>query len=219
MAIHLNLYHEIQKQERQRRRDPLKLGMIAMLFVAAAFMGYYFVRMASVRGVNDELVRLQNEWRTTEPKFAAAKTREAEIAAVTKITDTLVQSIESRFYWAPLLDKVLASVPREVQLVRLDGDMTDKVKPGALSVSGVSSGTEPRKVAEDLRTRFVNKLSEKYKNVTSTFKTLEDSDQTVKLDGKALSTAMFGIQFQIASVDVAAAAPAAPERKPRAPKQ
>src|SRR5450432_3729602 len=145
MAIHLNLYHEIQKQERQRRRDPLKIGMLGMIVVGICFLAYYFYRMEQVRGFNDEFTRLQTEWQTTEPKFTAAKARETEITAEIKTTDAIVQAIEGRFYWAPLLEKVLSSVPREVQITKLDGEIADKTKSGGLSVSGISSGSEPRK--------------------------------------------------------------------------
>ena len=30
MALHLNLYHEIQTQKLHRKRDPLRLGMLAI---------------------------------------------------------------------------------------------------------------------------------------------------------------------------------------------
>lgn len=218
MALHLNLYHEIQKQERQRRRDPLKLGMMGMIVIAVGFLAYYFCRLDNVRSVNDQLSRLQAEWSSTEPKLKAAQAREAEIATTLKTKSALVQSIESRFYWAPLLEKVLLSVPREVQVTRLDGEMVDKTKGGGLSVSGISSGEHPRKVAEDLRTTFVNKLSEKYKGVSSSFKTLEDSEQTVKIDGKALPTAIFAMQFQLATA-TAEPTPVITERKQRVAKQ
>lgn len=217
MALHLNLHHEIQKQELQRRRDPLKLGMMGMMVIAVGFLGYYFYRLENVRSVNSELSRLQAQWSATEPKLKAAQTREAEIEATLKTKAVLVQLIENRFYWAPLLEKVLVSVPREVQVTKLDGEMGDKLKAGSLLVSGISSGDQPRKVAEDLRTTFVNKLSEKYKGVNSSFKGLEDSEQTVHIDGKTVATATFSMQFQLA---MDATAPViATARKQRVAKQ
>lgn len=219
MALHLNLHHEIQKQQLQRRRDPLKLGMMGMIVIAIGFLSYYFYRLDNVRSINDQLTRLQAEWSTTEPKLKAAQSREAEIAAELKTKTALVQSIESRFYWAPLLEKVLLSVPREVQVTKMDGEMGDKGKGGSLSVSGISSGEQPRKVAEDLRTTFVNKLSEKYKGVNSSFKTLEDSEQTVKFDGRPLPTAIFAMHFQLATEAAEPAPGIAAERKQRVAKQ
>ncbi len=219
MALHLNLYHEVQRADLQRRRDPLKLGIIGMIVIAVGFLGYYFYRMESVRSVNEELSRLHAEWSATEPKFKVAQKRQAEIEVTLKTKATLVQMIENRFYWAPLFEKVLLTVPAEVQLTKLDGQMADKDKQGGLSVTGISSGEQPRKVAEDLRTAFFNKLSEKYKGVNSSFKTLEDSEQTVKIDGKLYATAVFSMQFQLISDTPAKAPVLATDRKPRVAKQ
>jgi hypothetical protein len=75
------------------------------------------------------------------------------------------------------------------------------VRRCALTIDGLAAGTDPRRVAEDLRTAIADRLSPRYKNVTSTFKTLEDGTETVALDGKQVGTATFAIVVQLYSGD------------------
>ena len=65
-------------------------------------------------------------------------------------------------------------------------------------------------VAEDLRTAIAERLAPHYKNVTSTFKTLEDGTEMMTLDGRQVGTATFAIVVQLYVVDDK---PAPPVRK------
>ena len=107
-------------------------------------------------------------------------------------------------------------MPREVQITRIGGDVSNEAaKPSVLHVVGISSSaSEPRKVAEELRTALDNKLSEKFKHVTSSFRSLEESDEVVTLDGTAYPTANFSMEFQITTAE-AAPTPAPAARKPK----
>ncbi len=198
MALHINLYHEIQKQELARRRDPLKLGMLGLLLVVIGFVAFYFYRMESVHLLNVRIATLETEWKKFEPKQKAAKTREDELTQNIKLSDLLTKRIESRFYWAPILDEVLQNVPREVQITKLAGDLAiEKGRPSVLLVSGISSSAAPRKVAEDLRTALDEKLAENFEKVNSRFNSLDDTEESVTLDGKPCPTATFAIEFQL----------------------
>src|SRR5437764_709992 len=107
MALHINLHHEIQSQERARRRDPLKLSMFAALVIALAFVAYYFVRIGSVRSVSSRLAAVQADWNRIEPRAKEAKKLEEEFTAEIKTSETLVKQIENRFYWAPIFEQIL----------------------------------------------------------------------------------------------------------------
>lgn len=216
MALHINLYHEIQRQQLARKRDPLKLGMIAAAVIACGFVAFYFYRMQSVSAVRSRLAAVQADWTKLEPRAKEAKTAEDNLTAQIKTSETLAQRVDSRFYWAPVFEQLLKAVPREVQITKINGDLTlDSGKPIVINVVGVSTGTTtPRKVAEDLRIALDAKLVEKFKHVTSSFRSLEDSDETVMLSGQPHPTANFSIEFQISTAD-AAPAPAPIVRKPK----
>ena len=199
MALHLNLYHEVHKQQRARKRDPLKLGMLGVLVVLLGFAGYYFVRLAEAREVGSRLAVVEAEYQAIEPKEKQAKEREAELNANIALSNALVKKVENRYYWAPVIERFMEAVPREIQLTRFEAThSTDKGKSTAITVSGISTGPEPRRVAEDLRTTLEDKLAEENATVSSSFKLLEDSEEKVQLDGAAMPSATFTIQLDVA---------------------
>ena len=216
MALHLNLYHEIQKQKLQSRRDPLRLGMVGLGVVALCLAGYYFLRLREASVVMGRLDQMQAEWEKMEPEMKAASAREADLSQSIKTSDTLIHRIENRFYWAPLLDQLLEVTPKSVQITKFDGQSAnDKVATCSFSITGLSSGTEPRRVAEELRTALRNKFAENYTGVAATFQTLEDAPETVLVDGKNMPVANFGIKLDMARKEANQVADNAPPARTR----
>ena len=213
MALHLNLYHEVQKTRQLKRRDPLKLSMYGLSAIGALFAIYYFVELGRMHAMSVDLNKIQAQYNGLEPRSKAAKKREDEINVEIKKNDLMAKRIEKRFYWAPMLEQIAQAVPREVQITRMVGDLSGEgVRKCALTLDGISAGTDPRKVAEELRTAIAEKLGSKYKAVTSNFKSLEDGTEMVLLDDKQMPTASFGINVQLTTNEEAAAAAAAPAR-------
>jgi hypothetical protein len=215
MPLHVNLYHEVQRQELNRRRDPLRLGMLAILIIAIGFVLNYFVALGRSHSVLSQFAGLQDQWSRIEPKAKAAKARQDELNAEIAASDTMFKSVDSRFYWAPVLDQILKTVPRSVQLTHLGADAPgdDRAVNSVLTITGISSAPEPRKEAEAVRTAIDARLGTQFKHVSSVFKALDDSDQYVMLDGRRLPTASFTLEFQIEMRE-----PAAPPAPPAAHK-
>ena len=198
MALRLNLYHEVLKAKALKRRDPLKLSIYGLLAIAALCAGWYFIQLMRMHSLSEELTRVKGEFDRIEPAAKAAKQREEELTALTSSSDQLSKRIEGRFYWAPILSEIMQVVPREVQITRMGGDITGEgLRRCSITIDGLSAGTDPRRVAEELRTAIAEKFSPKYKNVSSTFKTLEDGTEMVMLDGKQMATATFAITVQL----------------------
>ena len=121
----------------------------------------------------------------------------------------MVKRIEGRFYWAPLLEQIVPLVPTEVQITKLQGDVTgDSLKKCLMTIDGISAGSDPRKVAEELRQSISESLGKRYKNVVTSFRQLEDGTERVNLDGKTWPTATFAINVQLQAGEEAAATPA-----------
>jgi len=215
MPLHVNLYHEIQHQELARRRDPLRLGMIGLAVIAAGFVAYYCVVLERSHLVGMQYEQLQDEFSRLDPKAKAAKERQDELNDEITASQTMMQNVDGRFYWAPVLDQILKSVPRNVQLTHVGAMSGPSGATNTLSISGISSAIEPRKEAEALRTALAARLATKFKGVTATFKNLEDSEEFVMLDGRRLATATFTIEFQLQPKDPGDAPAAAPARKPK----
>ncbi len=200
MALRLNLYHEVLKVKALKRRDPLKISIYALAGIAACCAGWYAYRYVQVNVVNDQYLTAKAEFTKVEPQAKAAKKKEEELNVQATAATQLVKRIEGRFYWAPLLAQLAEVVPREVQVTRMSGDITgDGLRRCSISIDGLSAGADPRKVAEEMRTAIVERLSPHYKNVSSTFKTLEDGTEMVMLDGKQVGTATFAIVVQLYS--------------------
>lgn len=212
MALHINLYHEIEKARQLQRRDPLKLSMYGLSGIAACFALYYFIELGRNHSLRHELGRAQAQFRQIEPKAKAAKKLEDEINQEIKKSEAIGHRIEKRFYWAPVLEQLAQVVPREVQITRVIGDVTgDKTRKCALTIDGISTGVDPRRTAEELRTAIAEKFGPNFHSVTSTFKTLDEGSELVMLDGKQLPTATFAINVLLTTGEEAA--PVQPRRK------
>ena len=208
MALHLNLYHEVNKAKAIKRRDPLKLSLYGLAAVIAGFASYYVIELVKLHTINTELSMVKSEFTKVEPLAKTAKKREEELNAQMRSGDLLVKKVENRFYWAPMLEQVMQVVPREVQVTRMAGDIAgDGLRRCSLSIDGLSAGADARKVAEDLRTALAEKFSATFKNVTSKFRSLEDGTEMVMLDGKQVPTAMFAISVELTTGATAAAQP------------
>src|SRR3712207_9331386 len=89
MALHLNLLHEEIAAERQRQRDPLKIGMLvvatigALLFMNYMWKGYQTLEMKS------RLTAVEREWAKVEPKVTAAQKRSTELNGIVRTTKVL----------------------------------------------------------------------------------------------------------------------------------
>jgi Tfp pilus assembly protein PilN len=214
MALHLNLYHEVQKARKLQRRDPLKLSIYGLAGIAALFAIYYIFELSRMHVLSVELTKAQAEFSALEPKAKAAKQREEEISLEVRKSDLMMKRIEERFYWAPMLEQISQTVPREVQITRLVGDLTGEgMRKCSLTLDGISAGADPRKVAEDLRTAIAEHLTPKYKAVTSSFKSLEDGTEMVLLDGRQMPTASFAINVQLTTAGEEPAPPPVARKK------
>ena len=216
MALRLNLNHEILQAERARARDPLKLSLWSLGVIAALFACYYFFQLARMGVISQEYAHKKAEFDAIDGKSVVAKTREEELSKTILAGENMVQRIEGRFYWAPMIEQLVNAVPPEVQITKMAGDVQgDATKKCRLTIDGLSAGTDPRKVAEDLRTSIAESFGKKYKNVTSSFRSLEDGVETVKVAGVPRPTATFAInvEFQGGQELAQAAAPRIPKKK------
>lgn len=213
MALHLNLYHEIEREKQAKARDPLKLSMMGLGFIAALFAGYYFWQLNIMSGIRAELDNKKAEFKKLEPRSKAAEKAEAELATMLKVSRGLSDTIEGRFFWAPVLEQIAKVVPPEVQVSRLSGEVQGEAyKKCLLTLNGTAAGLNPRKSAEDLRSALATAFGAKFKAVSASFRTLEDGTELASLDGKKFPTATFQIAVSLTVTEEPVATPV-PVRK------
>jgi len=191
MALQLNLLHEEISQERQRKRDPLKLGVLALCVFGAILFVYYGWNAYRTLQIKGQLNVAQAEWRRVEPKVTAAQTRATELRQIIDSTKVLDGLIDGRFYWAPFLATISHCVAPNVQITTLDGGIVVTDHSVAILLEGVAAAREPRAAAEDLRQLLTEQLEKNYSNVKVTFKNLEDLDTLVNLSGVPTASARF----------------------------
>jgi hypothetical protein len=202
MALRIDLYHECRAEQLARKRDPLKIAMLTIIVVAVLLIAYYGIRLQRVGRVRAQASQIESELKAMTDKQTKAKAREAELATTIKTSDLLLDRIEKRFYWAGVLGQFLQTVPREVQILKFEGDYgSDTTKKCNVVLHGVSVGDEPRTVAETLRTTLENNFIKRYPAAVATFKALEDSNDSVQIDGRKRPTANFSINLDLPNLD------------------
>src|SRR5437016_14105229 len=98
MALHLNLLHEEILQQRQRQRDPLKLGMMVLGGLGALMFLYYLWNAYQVLEIRNRLSQAQHDWSKVEPKVTAAQKRSTELNGIISTTKVLDGMIDARFF-------------------------------------------------------------------------------------------------------------------------
>jgi len=199
MALHLNLLHEEIFEQRQRQRDPLKIGMMVLGALGALMLAYYLWNAYKVLEIRTRLGQAQHDWAKVEPKVTAAQKRSAELNSIISTTKVLDSMIDSRFFWAPFLEKLSRCVAMNAQLTSIDGTVLDEGKISVV-IEGLAAGREPRAAAEELRQLLLEQLGQSYNEVKVEFKALEDLDTIVNIGGSNMAMARFGINATFSTV-------------------
>ena len=108
MALHLNLLHEEFQEQRQRQRDPLKIGMMVLGGLGALMFLYYMWNAYQTLGIRSRLNAVQSDWSKVEPKVTAAQKRSAELNSIIGTTKVLDGMIDSRFLLGAVSGKTFA---------------------------------------------------------------------------------------------------------------
>ena len=217
MALHLNLLHEEILEQRQRQRDPLKIGMMVLGALGALMLLYYLWNAYKVLEIRNRLGQAEHDWAKVEPKVTGAQKRAAELNSIIGTTKVLDGMIDSRFYWGPLLEKLSRCVALNAQVTNVDGTVLDDGRI-SVAIEGVAAGREPRAAAEELRQLLLEQLNQSYPEVKVEFKTLEDLDTIVNIGGSNMAMARFGINASFATVASKPSPTPGPRTKVREPK-
>jgi hypothetical protein len=218
MALQLNLLHEQIAEQRQRQRDPLKIGTMLLGALGAIMLLFYMLKAYQTLAIKSRLNSVRQEWSKVEPKVIAAQKRSKELNGIINTTKVLDTMMEGRFYWGPFLQKLSRCVAPNAQLNAVDGSVSEDNNLVTVSIVGIAAGREPRSVAEELRQLLTEQLGQIYSEVKVEFKTLEDLDTLVNVAGTNMAVARYalGVTFNAGHGDTvkSGAAPASP-RSPK----
>jgi len=216
MALHLNLLHEEILEQRQRQRDPLKIGMFGLAGCGALLFLYYAWSAVQTLQIKSRLGAINQDWKKIEPKVTAAQKRSAELTDIISTTRVLNDYIDNRFFWAPFLEKISRCVAPNAQLTGIEGAALEDDKGGGVTITieGVAAAREPRSAAEDLRQMLLEQLGKSYHDAKVEFKALEDLDTNANVGGTNMAMAHYtiAVSFNPSSTPQPESSPA-PTRK------
>ena len=192
MALHLNLLHEEILEQRQRQRDPLKIGIMVLCFLGVLMVLNYMWKGYKTLEIRSRLNQVQADWAKIEPKVTAAQKRSAELNSIISTTKVLDGMIDDRFFWGPFLEKLSRCVALNAQLTSIEGTVLEDNRV-SVSIEGLAAGREPRAAAEELRQLLIEQLGQSYNEVKVEFKALEDLDTIVKIGGANMAMARFSL--------------------------
>jgi len=192
MALHLNLLHEEILEQRQRQRDPLKIGIMVLCFLGVLMVLNYMWKGYKTLEIRSRLNQVQADWAKIEPKVTAAQKRSAELNSIISTTKVLDGMIDDRFFWGPFLEKLSRCVALNAQLTSIEGTVLEDNRL-SVSIEGLAAGREPRAAAEELRQLLIEQLGQSYNEVKVEFKALEDLDTIVKIGGGNMAMARFSL--------------------------
>jgi len=198
MALHLNLLHEQISEERQRQRDPLKIGIMLLAGIATLLFLYYGWNAYRTLTIKARLSAVERDWAKIEPKVTAAEKRSAELNGIIKTTAALDDYVEHRFFWGPFLEKLAHCVAPNTQLTNVEGIVSEE-KGVTVTIEGVAAAREPRSAAEDLRQMLSEQLGQGgYTDVNVEFKALDDLETVANVGGTSMAMAHYilSVNFQ-----------------------
>src|SRR5213592_1050013 len=79
MALHLNLLHEEILEQRQRKRDPLKIGILVLVSCGTLLFLYYGWNAYQTFEIKAKLNAIDGDWKKLEPQVTQAQKRSAKI--------------------------------------------------------------------------------------------------------------------------------------------
>jgi hypothetical protein len=192
MPLQLNLLHEERAEQRQRKRDPIKISIMIGIAITALLAVNYLWGGYRLLDLKRKLSATEEEWKKVEPKVGAAQKRIQELNNIIATTRSLDQMIDARFYWAPMLERIAHCVTPNIQLTNFEA-MADGEKGVVVTLDGMAGGREPRAVAEDFRQMLLEQVGKEQSEVKVEFKTLEDLDTLVNVGGSNVATAHFAV--------------------------
>ena len=98
MALHLNLLHEEILKQRQRKRDPLKIGMFVLAGCGAILFLYYAWNAYQLLHLESKLSGVDAEWKKLEPTVTQTQKRSAELTNLINTTRVLDDYIDNRYF-------------------------------------------------------------------------------------------------------------------------
>jgi Tfp pilus assembly protein PilN len=202
MALTHNLLYPKQQAELERKLDPIKIGLLLGLVIVIGLVLFWVVQGAAVDSLEKQRKDLQQTWGRLEDQMEAAKKQQATDEEKLATATALVESVEERFYFAPVLELLLENVPNSAQINSVSMNYNPQADEANIQVAGKVAGKtdqDSRARADALRIRLRDAFRETYgEDVILEMPTLV-SAQPVTIRGNRFNTNDFLFTITIPS--------------------
>jgi hypothetical protein len=170
MPIRINLLAEAQAAEEDRRKDPVKRGMIVAGAVVSLVVLWAAALQVKLLGAGSRLSRLETQWKAIEKNYQVAADAQRKVMESEQKLFALHQMTTNRFLWGNALNAFQQTLGN-IQDVRV-------VKLKAEQIYGVIEGTPNR-------TNGTTIIAGKPPTATEVIKlTIEARDESATLGGR-----------------------------------
>jgi hypothetical protein len=178
MILSIDLFHEINQRAKERRRDPVRGGILLSVVICLVVAAYYGLSLLQLESLNAAKARCEERWKIVEPQVKKAQDDTVQMRSDLMAVQTLSDRINKRFCWGTVLGRIVRIIPDDIKLTRLTCTAVPATTPCYdVSLVGYVLGSDPRAKAEELRVAAGKGFPVDY-NVTSVFQSLEDVTTT-----------------------------------------
>ncbi len=199
MALEVNLLFPKQQADLERKLDPIKIGLLLALVICMGMIAWWMLLGAKVQGQRNVFEDLNRKWRELEPRSKEAAVQKEEDLAQSATAEALVNWVNSRFYWSPILSELAQATPPKVQIISLNGTYTPDGKILNLTFRGRAAGKDQKDAndtADEFSQRFENRLEDLGFDVNKDFPMmLYSAENTVSLEGEKYGLTDFEVQM------------------------
>jgi len=194
MIIRTNLYAGVLAQEHQKKFQPVRIAIAAGVVLVLFAMLCYGKLLLNVRSLRQQAAAASAKEEAVHKNLLEARARAEVLKAKIQYREGFMGVANNRINWAPILEKVLSTLPPNVQLYGLDFAKHGNGK-AVVTVDGRVSGEQPRLECDKVRVLLLDEFREINALASSRFTLLEDLPEPVHKAGWTEPAARFTIQL------------------------
>src|SRR5262245_28385734 len=141
MPIRINLLAETLAAEEERRKDPVKRGMLAAIVVVSLVVLWAASLQVKIFSASARLSRLQTQWKSIEKNYQVAVDAQRRAIEAEQRLLALHQMTTNRFLWGNALNgfqQTLGTL-QDVRVVKLKTEQTYVVNEGTPNRTNATS--------------------------------------------------------------------------------
>jgi hypothetical protein len=183
MIIRTNVYKPILQEEHAKARGSKEFRLVvAGIVLAVAPCAWGVALHADVARLRGEYAREQAEGKKLSKELGLARALAQELAAKDAQRSAICGFARDRVVWAPLLERIFASVPETVELTTVECRCSSP-KDRSIRIVGQATSQSPRLLCDKFRIQVIDTIQTYGLRAAGDFTRLDDSETSIELEG------------------------------------